>query len=106
MCERLYKGCCRLQKTIEAGSAGGAMLTQNGAVVWFKLQAIFATYTAEVEYIAAATATKAGLWVHKLLGEVHCRAWPELWQLHSLLVNHPARRVSREVSINSSPLDD
>jgi hypothetical protein len=53
-------------------TTGGVMLMQNAAVVWLsKLQSIVATSTAEAEYIAAATATKEGLWVRKLLGEVH-----------------------------------
>jgi hypothetical protein len=53
-------------------TTGGVMLMQNAAVVWLsKLQSIVATSTAEAEYIAAATATKEGLWVRMLLGEVH-----------------------------------
>jgi hypothetical protein len=58
-------------------TTGGAMIMQNAAVVWLsKLQSIVATSTAEAEYIAAATATKEGLWVRKLLGEVYGRVSP------------------------------
>jgi hypothetical protein len=39
--------------------------------VWIsKLQPIVATSTSEAEYIASATASKEGLWVRKLLGDL------------------------------------
>jgi transposase InsO family protein len=53
-------------------TTGAVMIMQGAAVVWIsKLQPIVATSTAEAEYIAAATATKEGLWVRKLLGDIY-----------------------------------
>jgi Reverse transcriptase (RNA-dependent DNA polymerase)/Integrase core domain/GAG-pre-integrase domain len=53
-------------------TTGAAMMMQGAAVLWIsKLQPIVATSTAEAEYIASATATKEGLWVRKLLGDIH-----------------------------------
>jgi hypothetical protein len=50
-------------------TTGAVMLMQRAANVWVsKLQSIVATSTAEAEFIAAAMATKSGLWVRKLLG--------------------------------------
>jgi hypothetical protein len=58
-------------------TTGAVMLMQNAAVMWLsKLQSIVATSTAEAEYIAAAMATKDGLWVRKLLGEMNGSASP------------------------------
>jgi hypothetical protein len=53
-------------------STSGTVVTFNGrAILWFsKLQSVVATSTAEAEYIAGATATKEGLWVRKMLGEI------------------------------------
>jgi hypothetical protein len=41
-----------------------------------KLQSTVATSTTEAEYVAASTATKEGLWVRKLLGEIYGRVSP------------------------------
>jgi hypothetical protein len=50
------------------------MIMQGAAVLWIsKLQSIVATSTAEAEYIASATATKEGLGVRKLLGDIYGR---------------------------------
>jgi hypothetical protein len=55
-------------------TTGAVMLMQGAAVLWIsKLQSIVATSTAEAEYIASATATKEGLWVRKLLGDIYGR---------------------------------
>jgi hypothetical protein len=52
-------------------TSGAVMLMQGAAVLWLsKLQSVVATSTAEAEYIAAAVATKDGLWVRKLLAEL------------------------------------
>jgi histone deacetylase 1/2 len=58
-------------------TTGAVMLMQHAAVMWLsKLQSIVATSTAEAEYIAAAMATKDGLWVRKLLGEIYGKVSP------------------------------
>jgi hypothetical protein len=45
-------------------------MVQGAAIVWIsKLQPTVATSKSE-EYIASATATKKGLWVRKLLGDL------------------------------------
>jgi hypothetical protein len=45
---------------------GAVMLMHGAAVLWIsKLQSVVATSTTEAEFIAAAMATKEGLWVRK-----------------------------------------
>jgi hypothetical protein len=58
-------------------TSGAVMLMQGAAVLWIsKLQSTVATSTTEAEYVAASTATKEGLWVRKLLGEIYGRVSP------------------------------
>jgi hypothetical protein len=59
-------------------STTGAVLMMHGAaVLWIsKLQSVVATSTTEAEFIAAAMATKEGLWVRKLLGEMNGQVQP------------------------------
>jgi hypothetical protein len=53
-------------------TTGAVMILQGAAVLWIsKLQPVVATSTTEAEYIASATATKEGLWVRKLLGDIY-----------------------------------
>jgi hypothetical protein len=53
-------------------TTGAVMLMHGAAVLWIsKLQSVVATSTTEAEFIAAAMATKEGLWVRKLLGEMN-----------------------------------
>lgn len=56
-------------------STTGMVVMANGApILWSsKLQSTVATSTCEAEYIAAAAAVREGLWVRKLLGDVHGR---------------------------------
>ena len=52
-------------------TTGAVMLMHGAAVLWIsKLQSVVATSTTEAEFIAAAMATKEGLWVRKVLGEI------------------------------------
>lgn len=52
-------------------TTGAVLLMHGAAVLWIsKLQSVVATSTTEAEFIAAAMATKEGLWVRKLLGEL------------------------------------
>jgi hypothetical protein len=45
-------------------TTGAVMLMHDAAVLWIsKLQSVVATSTTEAEFIAAAMATKEGLWV-------------------------------------------
>jgi hypothetical protein len=54
------------------GTTGTIMIMQAAAVLWIStLQSIFATSTAEAEYIASVTATKEGLWERKLLHNIY-----------------------------------
>jgi hypothetical protein len=56
---------------------GAVMMMQGASVLWIsKLQSVVATSTTEAEFIAAAMATKEGLWVRKLLGELHGKVAP------------------------------
>lgn len=56
---------------------GAVMLMQGAAVLWIsKMQSVVATSTTEAEFIAAAVATKEGLWVRKLLGKIYGRVSP------------------------------
>lgn len=58
-------------------TTGAVMLMQGAAVLWIsKLQSVVATSTTEAEFIAAAMATKEGLWVRKLLGELSGQSKP------------------------------
>ena len=53
------------------------MIMQGAAVLWIsKLQSVVATSTTEAEFIASAMATKEGLWVRKLLGEMTGKVQP------------------------------
>ena len=55
-------------------TTGAVMLMRGAAVFWMsKLQSIVATSTTEAEYIAAAMSTQEGLFVRKLLAELHGR---------------------------------
>ena len=58
-------------------TTGAVMLMQGAAVLWIsKLQSVVATSTTEAEFIAAAMATKEGLWVRKLIGELSGQSRP------------------------------
>lgn len=68
-------------------TTGAVMLMQGAAVLWIsKLQSVVATSTTEAEFIAAAMGTKEGLWVRKLLGELHSHVEP----LHLCVDNQAA----------------
>ena len=58
-------------------TTGAVMIMQGAAVLWIsKLQSVVATSTTEAEFIASAMATKEGLWVRKLLGEMTGKVQP------------------------------
>jgi hypothetical protein len=58
-------------------TTGAVLLMHGAAVLWIsKLQSVVATSTTEAEFIAAAMATKEGLWVRKLLGEMNGQVQP------------------------------
>jgi hypothetical protein len=87
-------------------TTGAVLIMQGAAVSWIsKLQSIVATSTAEAEYIAAATATKAGLWVRKMLGEIYGQVSPLMLRVDNqpaitLMTEHTAGQSGRTKHID------
>jgi hypothetical protein len=80
-------------------TSGAVMPMQGAAVLWIsKLQSTVATSTTEAEYVAASTATKEGLWVRKLLGEIYRRVSP----LHLRVDNQAAIVLISEYTAGQS----
>jgi hypothetical protein len=82
-------------------TTGAVMMIQGAAVSWTsKLQSIVATSTAEAEYVAAAMATKEGLWVRKMLGDIHGKVSPLVLRVDNqpailLMTEHTAGQSGR-----------
>jgi hypothetical protein len=87
-------------------TTGAVMMMQGAAVAWIsKLQSIVATSTAEAEFIAAAMASKQGLWVRKLLGEIYGKVSPLMLRVDNqpaivLLTEHTAGQSGRTKHID------
>jgi hypothetical protein len=75
------------------------MMMQGAAVSWIsKLQSIVATFTAEAEYVAVAMATKEGLWVRKMFGDICGKVSPLVLRVD----NQPAIVLMREHTAGQS----
>jgi hypothetical protein len=79
------------------GTTGAVIIMQGAAVFWIsKLQSIVATSTAVAE-MASATATKEGLWIRKLLGDIYGKV-----ATLNLTVNNQAGIVLSEYTAGKS----
>jgi hypothetical protein len=87
-------------------TTGAVMMMQGAAVSWTsKLQSIVATSTAEAEFIAAAMASKEGLWVRKMLGDIYGKVSPLMLRVDNqpaivLLTEHTAGQSGRTKHID------
>jgi hypothetical protein len=87
-------------------TSGAVMMMQDAAVsCTSKLQSIVATSTAEAEFIAAAMASKEGLWVRKMLGDIYGEVSPLMLRVDNktaidLLTEHTAGKGGRTKQIN------
>jgi hypothetical protein len=87
-------------------TTGAVMMMQGAAVSWIsKIQSIVATSTAEAEYIAAATASKEGLWVRKMLGDIYGKVSPLVLRVDNepaivLITEHTAGQSGRTKHID------
>jgi hypothetical protein len=80
-------------------TTGAVMMMQGAAVSWTsKLKSIVATSTAEAEFIAAAMASKEGLWVRKMLGDFYGKVSPLMLRVD----NQPAIVLLTEYTTGQS----